>query len=172
MPSGSKGIFRILASLFLGGLLQWATTASAEDRDFSRLVKEIELRFHAKRMHVPVFGLAKPILKVVPPSGAKSLEMAIFEDQDFSGIDSKAFAELAGNTLGPEWHLMIQVVSRRDGEQTLIYVREAGDQYRLIVATLEPNEAVLTEVKISSKDLFKLIDRPEEMDKTEEDETE
>jgi hypothetical protein len=164
MQSNRKGIPWILALLLLAVLLQPARIDFAEDRDFSRLVREMESRFHAKRTHVPLFGVAKPAIKAVRP-GSKSLEMAIFEDQDFSILKSKEFVELAGKALGPDWHLLLQVVSRRDDEQTFIYVREAGDYYKLITATLEPNQAVLVEVKLNSNDLLKLIDDPEGMGK-------
>ena len=164
MQSRRKRILRILILLFLAGLLQHARIDFAEDRDFSRLVKEMESRFHVKRMHVPLFGVAKPVFKVMRP-GNKSLEIAIFEDHDFSVVETREFAELAGKALGPEWHLMVQVVSRHDDEQTFVYVREAGDAYRLITVTLEPSEAVVVEVKMNSKDLLELIDDPDGMSK-------
>jgi len=164
METRRKGIPKILMLLLPLGLLQPARIGFAEDRDFSRLVKEMESRFHAKRVHVPLFGVIKPVMKVMRP-GSKSLEMAIFEDQDFSAVDTKDFAELAGKALGPDWHLMVKVVSRRDGEQTFLYLRESGDHYKLITATLEPNEAVLVEVKLNSKDLLELIDDPEKKGK-------
>jgi hypothetical protein len=164
MQSRWKAIAPILMMVVLAGLLQPTRTDFAEDRDFNRLVKEMESRFHAKRIHVPLFGVAKPVIKVMRP-GSKSLETAIFEDQDFSAVDTKEFAELAGKALGPDWHLMVRVVSRRDGEQIFLYLRECRDYYKLITATLEPNEAVLVELKLNSKDLLELIDHPEEMGK-------
>ncbi len=54
-----------LMVVVLAGLLQPARRDFAEDRDFNRLVREVESRFHAKRMHVPLFGVAKPVIKVM-----------------------------------------------------------------------------------------------------------
>jgi len=163
MLSKRTDIPRIVILLIAAGLLQHTGSNLAEDRDFGHFVKEIESRFHVKRTHVPLLGVVKPSTKFMH-TGAKSLEVAIFEDQDFSEVDSKDFVEAASKALGPEWHALIQVVSRRDGEQTYIYVRDDSNSCRLIIATLEPREAVVTEVKISGKDLFRLIDHPDEMD--------
>lgn len=156
-------IARSLILLIAAGLLQHTGSNLAEDRDFGHLVKEIEARFHLKRTHVPLLGAVKPSINFMH-TGGKSLEVAIFEDQDFSEVDSKDFLEVASKALGPEWHALLQVVSRRDGEQTYICVRGDSDPCRLIIATMEPKEVVLTEVKISAKDLFGLIDHPDEMD--------
>jgi hypothetical protein len=165
MQSIRKRITRFLTLLFFAWFLQPPRTAWTEDRDFSRLVKEIESHFHAKRTHVPLFGTAKPLVRVAQPSGAKVLDIAIFEEQDFSASDNQEFAEVARKALGPDWHLMVQVVSHRDGEQTSIYVREHGNDYRLLIATLEPNEGVVLQVAMNPEDLLKLIDNPEEMGK-------
>src|SRR5262245_36464739 len=164
MQSRRNGLAPFLKLFLLAGLLRPARMHFAEDRDFNRLVKEMESRFHAKHIRVPLFGAAKPVIKVMRP-GSKSLETAIFEDQDFSAVDTKEFAELAGQALGPDWHLVVKVVSRRDGEQTFLYLRESGDHYKLIIATLESNDAVLVEVMLGSKDLRGLIAKPEEMGK-------
>lgn len=158
-------VLRILIVLLLAAIVQPVKMAFSKERDFGRLAKEIESHFHAKRTRIPLFGVMKPAIRVVRPSGAKSLEIAIFEDQNFSETDDKEFAEIAGKTLGPEWHPLVQVVSRRDGEQTFIYVRAGAGEYRLIIATLEPNEAVVMEMKMNCEELLKLIDSPEEMSK-------
>jgi hypothetical protein len=62
MQRRRKGFSRILTLLIFAELFQSASIASAEDRDFSRLVKEIEFRFHAKRTHVPLFGRGGSVL--------------------------------------------------------------------------------------------------------------
>ena len=165
MQSIRNSISRFLTLLFFAWLLQPIKPACAEDRDFSRLVKEIESHFHVKRTHIPLFGTVKPLARVARPSGTKVLDMAIFEDQDFSASDNQQFAEVTRKALGPDWHLMVQVVSHRDGEQTSIFVREHGNDYRLLIATLEPSEGAVLEVAMNPEDLIKLIDNPEEMGK-------
>jgi len=164
MQSRWKWIPLALMTVFLGGPFQ--LIGFAEDRDFNRLVKEVESRFNVKRTHVPLLGAARPAIRLMQP-GSKSLDMAIFEDQDFSLAKAKDFSELAGKALGPEWHQVVRVVSQPEGEQTFVYLRDAGDHCKLITATLEPREAVLVEVKLKSRDLLRFIDHPEEMGKAE-----
>jgi hypothetical protein len=177
MQSIRNSVIRFLTLLFFAWLLQPIKPACAEDRDFSRLVKEIESHFHVKRTHVPLFGTVKPLARVAWPCVTKVLDMAIFEDQDFSASDNEQFAEVTRKALGPDWHLMVQVVSHRHGVQTSIYVRGQNNDCRLLIATLEPNEVVVLQAAMNPEDLLKLIDNREEMGKvgkriSEEDESE
>jgi hypothetical protein len=146
-------------------MLPFASMAWAEDRDFSRLVKEVESRFHVKRTQVPLFGVAKPVVKVARDSGTKVVDIAIFEQQTFNATDNTEFAEVARKALGKEWQPLVRVVSRGDGEQTFIYARENGDHCSLIIATLEASEAVLIQVTMNPQDLVRLIDNPDELGK-------
>jgi len=165
MRRKEKILLRFLSLLLFAGLIQPARTAYPEDRDFVRFVKVIESQFHVKRTHVPLLGAARAAEKLARTCGAKVLDIAIFEGRGFSGMDSTEFSEVADKALGREWYPLVRVVSHRDEEQTLIYSREIGEQYGLIIATLEPDEAVLIQVKMNSQDLFKFIDSPGEMGK-------
>src|SRR6516162_7113612 len=100
MHSPRIDIPRSLILLIAAGLLQHIGSNLAEDRDFGHLVKEIEARFHIKRTQVPLLGTVKPGIKFMH-TGGKSLEIAIFEDQNFSEVDSKDFLEVASGALGP-----------------------------------------------------------------------
>jgi hypothetical protein len=153
-------------ALLLIDFLLSAPIVSAADQDFSRLVKEIESHFHVKRTHIALLGVAKPAVKLARSSSVKSLELAIFEEQDFSSdVDSTEFGSLIRKSLGQEWHSMVQVQSRRDNEQTYIFARDMGKDFKLLIVELEPNEAVVMLIRAKPADLVRWLDEPDQIGK-------
>src|SRR2546427_705658 len=95
----SKGV--LLSSILIATLLLLSIPVSAEDPEFGLVVRQVESFFHVKRTHIPLLGFMKPVLWIARPGGAKSLEMAIFEDQDFSGgLDDPEFEKLIDKSVG------------------------------------------------------------------------
>ena len=153
----------LISSLFATLLLS-CTPVLAEDSEFSFVVRQVESYFHAKRTPIPFLGLMKPVLWIARPAGAKSLEMAIFEDQDFSrGLDHTEFEKLMDKSIRRNWQPLVRVHSRRDSEQTLIYAKDLGKNLKLMIITVEPTEAVVIQVKLSSQELIKWLENPERM---------
>jgi hypothetical protein len=153
-----------LSSIFIATLLLSSTPVSAEDPEFGLVVRQVESYFHVKHAHIPLLGLMKPVLWIARPAGAKSLELAIFEDQDFSrGLDDPEFERLIDKSVGQSWQPLVRVHSRRDSEQTTIYAKDMGKNFKLMIITLEPSEAVVMQVKISSQELIKCLENPERM---------
>ncbi|PYV83981.1 MAG: hypothetical protein DMG05_25210 [Acidobacteria bacterium] len=159
-----RGVF--LISIFIAALLLSSTPVSAEDPEFGLVVRQVESYFHVKRTHIPLLGFMKPVLWIARPAGAKSVEIAIFEDQDFSrGLDDPEFEKLINQSVGQNWQPLVRVHSRRDREQTTIYARDMGKNFKLMIITLEPSEAVVTQVKLSFQELIKCLENPERMGK-------
>jgi hypothetical protein len=155
---------QVLAFVLLSGILEPSKLVRGNGHDFSRLVKEVESQFDLKRQHVRVFGLTKPVAKLARHSSTEVLDLAILERQTFPRTHDREFSEVAREALSQEWRSLVRIVSRRDGEGTSIYARRDGEHYRLIIATLEPNEVVLIQLKMNSDDVCRLIDNPEEID--------
>ena len=151
-----------LISIFIATLLLSSAPVSAEDPEFGLVVRQVESYFHVKRTHIPLLGFMKPVLWIARPAGAKSLELAIFEDQDFSrGLDDPEFERLIDKSMGQSWQPLVRVHSRRDSEQTTIYAKDMGKNFKLMLITLEPTEAVVMQVKLSSQELIKCLENPE-----------
>ena len=166
MSKGQKGtgINLVLISVLLLILLPSPARVLAGDRDFNEVVKQIESHYHAKRTRIPLFGLMKPVLKIVRPGGAKTLDLAVFENQDFSrGTEDTEFETVIHQTLSQEWQPLVRVHSRRDGERTYIYARESAKDLKLMIMTLEQNEAVVMQLKVKPQDLVKWLEKPEVM---------
>jgi len=151
-------------SIFIAALLLSSTPVSAEDPEFGRVVRQVESYFHVKRTHIPLLGFIKPVLWIAHPAGARCVEMAIFEDQDFSrGLKDAEFERLINKSVNQDWEPLVRVHSRRDSEQTLIYAKDLGKNFKLMIITVEPTEAVVIQVKLSSQELIKWLENPERM---------
>jgi hypothetical protein len=136
------------------------TVLLAGSRDFEQAVKSFQLHCRCKPTQVPLWGFVKPMFKMAPKAGTKALDVAIFEDQDFSSLNTAELADVVGKTLEPGWQPIICVQSRRDAEQTRIYAKAHGEDLRLMILTLERGEAVIMEARLSPGTLCKWLENP------------
>jgi hypothetical protein len=63
--------------------------------------------------------------------------------------------------LNQTWQPLIQTLSATDEEQIYIFLREAGDNFNVLVITIEPREATVVQVNLSPKNLAVLLKDPE-----------
>jgi hypothetical protein len=135
-------------------------TARADDAEFDAITKHLKLFYHAKRISIPFLGLANFFVKIVRPAGVKSFKVAIFEDLNFAaGKMDKELGLLMRNALNPEWQPLIRIRSR-DGEQVYVYAREAGENIKLMVVTIDHSDAVVARVKLSPQRLSEFLNNP------------
>lgn len=143
---------------------------AAKGMEFSGVVKLIESHYRVKRKGMPT--LANLGMKVARTAAAIWLaeagkfEFAIFEDQDFSPPAGKGEFRTAIHTaLHPEWHPLVLVHTGQGGEQTYIYTREAGEQFKVLVVTIGRRDATVLQVGLKPDALMQLMKNPETMGK-------
>jgi hypothetical protein len=156
-------------------LVSLSHSAQAKADDFGAVVKLIEQFYHVKHQGIPFLARAgiKTTTTVARIAGgskrqlaeAGSVKVAYFEDQDFKGRFGQ-FKSSLGTALAESWSPLIQVMSPKDGEQTYIYVRDAGERFNVLLVTIEPREACVIQVDLSPKNLAALMRNPDEMGKT------
>jgi hypothetical protein len=137
-----------------------APAARADDPEFDAITRHLKQHFNAKRVSIPFLGLANFFVKIVRPAGVKSFKVAIFEDLNFAQAsgDAGLNAVLRG-ALSPDWQPLVRIRSR-DGEQVYVYAREAGENIKLMVVTIDHSDAVVARVKISPKRLSEFLNNP------------
>lgn len=149
----------------------------AKGDDFGAVVKLIEQFYHVKHKGIPFLARAgiKTTTTVARIAGGRkrqlaeagSVKVAYFEDQDFIPTGSFAgFRTSMGAMLAQSWSPLIQTASPKDGEQTYIYLRDAGEKFKVLVVTIEPREAFVVQVDLSPQALAKLMQDPDEMGKS------
>lgn len=142
-----------------------APAAPGADADFNALVRGIESHYGTKRLHIPLFGVAKLFVRVARPEGVKQLDLAIFEEIHYARPDEQEFDELVRKAVGERWRPMVRVRSRADNEWTYIYAQEAGGDVRMLIATFEPSEAVVIQYRVSTRTLLAMLDHPDRIGK-------
>lgn len=133
--------------------------ASARGDDFDAVVRNVRAASGGKRVRIPFLGLASFAAKFVRPAGVKSFKLAVFEDLTMAG-DVSGLGAAVGQALGPEWRSLLRVRSGRGAEQTYVYVREAGDDLKLMIVTLDGDQATVIRAKVRPEALAKFARDP------------
>jgi hypothetical protein len=155
-------LFRVLAALALAlALMSLAsTTALADDKEFDAVTRHLKSRYSAKRVSIPLLGLARFAVRLVKPAGVKSFKVAIFEGlSDTAGKVDDELNQLMRRALGREWQPLVRVRSR-EGEQVYVYAREAGDSINLMVVSIDHKDAVVAKVKVNPEKLSQFVNNP------------
>jgi hypothetical protein len=146
----------------VAAFLMPAQSAFARD-DFGKIVHHIEANYHVHRQHRWVMGLAGFTVKFWHVAGVKSLKGAIFENQPFVNAASDTrFDEVVRAAMDSGWQSLVQSWDRHSGERTYIYAQEVaskkGSDMKLLVVSLESNEAVVLQVKVDPRKLNDFIE--------------
>lgn len=152
-------IKRLLPALTLA--LVMVPSAGAVERDFKALAGAIESHFNVKREEIPMMGLVKFIAHTASAGNLNGLELANFEGLEYSEHNARDFANIVSRILDDNWRPMVRVQSRRSGEYTSIWVRAEKNQWRMMIANLEHNEANVIELKVDAEELLKWVRDPE-----------
>src|SRR5918911_5061613 len=134
--------------------------ARADDPEFDAITKHLKQHYNARRISIPFLGLANFFVRIVRPAGVKSFKVAIFEDLNFAPDKTDTGLGLVmRNALSPEWQPLLRTRSR-DGEQVYVYAREAGENIKLMVVTIDRTDVVVARVKLSPKKLSEFLNNP------------
>jgi hypothetical protein len=82
------------------------------------------------------------------------LKLAVFEHANF---DSSGFSKLVDEVAGTAWKPIVRVRSR-NGESTNIYAQTEGKDLRMLIASLDHEDATFVQVKIRPEALIKFVD--------------
>lgn len=131
---------------------------SVDDNAFNTVVKLVETHFYTKRKRSRLMGLAKLGVRIARPRDVRNFKLAIFEEADFSAGD---FGTPLRAALKPEWRPLAQTRAREGAEQTYIYLKEDGKNFKILIVNIESREATLLEVEIPPEKLFEWLQNPQ-----------
>jgi hypothetical protein len=150
-------VYAISASLLLAFIFFAPATARADD--FDTVVKNVRAACGGKKVRIPFLGLAGFATKLVRPAGVKSFKLAVFEDVTRAG-DVSGLGAAIGQSLGPGWRSLVRIRNGRGAEQTHVYVREAGDNLKLMIVTLDGDQATVIRAKVNPEALARFARDP------------
>jgi hypothetical protein len=149
--------YAVLTSLLLAFVFSAPVTARADE--FDSVVKNVRAACGGKKVRIPFLGLAGFATKLVRPAGVKSFKLAVFEDVTRAG-DVFGLGAAIGQSLGPEWRPLVRVRAGRGAEQTHVYVRDAGDDLKLMIVTLDGEQATVIRAKVNPEALARFARDP------------
>ncbi len=146
------------AAIVAMAALLCGATAQAADREFSDVVRAIGDEFHARPTRIPFFGMVNLFTAAAHPAGAKHIDLAVFEN--LHSYD-RGTADNVRRAVGASWTPFIQVRSGRDRETVLVYMRQTGHDWKLLVVAMERAEATVVELLLDADGLARWISDPE-----------
>ncbi len=144
-------------------LLLFSFSASeiyAKKDESEAIVKHLKTKYKAKKVKIPFMWLAKFAVNVVRPAGVKSFSFTLYEDLQFSKetLDME-MQKAMRDALGAEWSPIMRVRSR-GGQQVYMYMREDEKNVRLMMVTIENNQAAVIRAKFNPEKLAEFINNP------------
>jgi hypothetical protein len=141
--------------------------ALAGDESFSSVVKHIKSNYHAKQQGF--FGammLARFAVKIIKPAGVKNFKVVLLRDLDYSEAPSPRgghFHSFIQTKIDPQWAPLVQYSSPREKQWTYVYITREKDDVKLLVVTLQQNDAVVLQTKFSPARLVEFMNNPQIM---------
>lgn len=137
-----------------------APNLSAKDKEYDAIMKHLQTTYQAKKVKIPFMWLARFAVRIIKPAGVKSFSFTMFENLKFSRetLDEEMQSAMR-NSLNPEWIPLLRVRSR-DGEQVYAYMRESGKDVKMMLVTINRDEAALIRATFNPEKLADFINNP------------
>lgn len=133
-----------------------AAAVMAKDPDFDMVVRDVESSFGGDRTQIPLLGLVGFFMR---PAGVSGFHLAVFENirhaDQFEADTVMSRAALRG------WQPMVRVRSTRNDENTLIYAKPAGKWIKMLIVTVEREEATVVQLSLRPDRVVEWLDTPD-----------
>jgi hypothetical protein len=167
MPS--RTALRLLLAALLVASLARTTPARRGEPEYDAAVKLVETYYKAKHRGIPFYARAGVAVAKVISSDVRrvaryaNVRVAVFEDQDFAarGAGGEFHALLRGRLAAGRWSNLLSVRGTEEG-QVYTFTKAAGDKFKVLVAIIEPRDAVVLQVDLNVEEFVRLILNPEE----------
>jgi len=158
-PSSLLGRILIIAAALTFAAAVTPQSARARDKEFGRLVHYVESHYHVHRQYRFLIAFGSLAVKVAHPEGVKGMKLALWENEKIrASSDGDDFPDVVKAGLADGWQPMVRVWSRRNNERTVIFAKPDGNDMKLLVATVDQEDAVVVQVKIDPDKLSGYID--------------
>ena len=153
-----KSIARSFALLLIFAFL--TAPVAAKPDPYQSVINHLKKRYNAKQMRLPlIIGLASFGARMYTGGAVKGLKVAIFKEQNFTETIKDPGFESVFRTFDTSWMPMIRFYSRKQIQRTYLYAKEVGKDYQIMIATLQPDNAVVLTAKLNPAQLAKFIEK-------------
>jgi hypothetical protein len=158
----SKRTQFVVIAIFLSSLIFLnATAAEAKPpREYQAIVQHLKTKYKAKKVNLFFMWAARAIVSIARPAGVKSFSLTVFNDLKFSyeTVDNEMSMAMR-NSYGPEWSEVFHDRSR-EGQQAYLYLREAGKDVKVVLVTIEKENAAVMRATFSPEKVADFINDP------------
>ena len=144
------------AAVAAAAVLFASSLANAADPEFKDIVRAISDHYGTRPIRIPFFGLVNAFTFVARPAGTKHIDLAVFENLRGDRMDPAKIERVVGGG----WKPFVRVHSNRSDETTLIYMRPDGNDTKMLITTIERNEATVIQLKLNPEALQRWLDQP------------
>lgn len=137
-----------------------APEANAKGKEYEAIVKHLKTKYKAKKVRIPFMWLARFAVGVVRPAGVKSFSVTLFQDLKFSR--ETLTEEMKGamrRSLSADWSPIFHVRSR-EGQQAYMYMRETGNSVKIVLVTIDKQQAAVIRATFNPEKLAEFINDP------------
>lgn len=136
------------------------SNANAKGNEYDAVCDRLENKFQAKKVKIPFMWLARMAVGVVRPAGVKSFKVTTYTDLQFSretldtemrSVMSEAFSE--------DWTPILRIRSK-NGEQVYMNMRESGSNVKILLVTINEQQATVVRAKFNPEKLAEFINNP------------
>ena len=146
-----------------------ARAARAGEPEYDAAVKLVETYYKAKYRGIPWYARATVGAAKVVSSDVRrvaryaNVKVAVFEDQDFTARGAGGeFHTLVRDRLRPgRWSNLLAVRGTEEG-QVYTFTKADGDRFKVLIAVIEPRDAVVMQADLNADEFAKLIANPEQ----------
>jgi hypothetical protein len=135
----------------------------AADREFTDVVRVISDEFHTRPTSIPMFGLVNLVTAAVHPAGTRHVDLAMFEHLGSHDREGRNLPESIMNAVGRSWTPFVEVRSRKDSHEELVfvYLRQNGKDWKLLITSVERDEATVVQLLLNPDALARWMSNPE-----------
>lgn len=153
----------VLVAVLLAVVSAVPTAAAKPVRgnEYDAVCDFLEDKFEAKKVKVPFMWLARAAIGIVRPAGVKAFKVTIYRNLKFSeeGPDG-GMRSVMREAFDQEWTPVLRVI-KKDGEQIYMNMREYKDNVKVLLVSINRDEAVVVRARFNPDKLAEFIDNPE-----------
>jgi hypothetical protein len=165
MMNKKRLLARILITVSLVSLAP--AVALGGDESFSSVIKHLKKNYHAKQQgFLGAMMIARFAVKVIKPAGVKNFKMVYLKDLDYSHAESPErghFHAFIRDAIDPKWAPLVEYSSPRERQWSYVYVTRENEDVKLLVVTLQQQNAVVMQTKFSPAKLVEFMNNPQIM---------
>jgi hypothetical protein len=137
-----------------------SSTVNAKGNEYDAVCNHLKTKYKAKKVKIPFMWLARAAVGIIRPAGVKSFKVTIFKNLQFSRDTlHKEMQSAMKESFSDEWSPILRIRSR-NGEQVYMNIRQSGKNVKVLVVTIDGDQAVVVRAKFNPNKLVKFIENP------------